>query len=212
MAAALFSAAVAVQVIPATARPVGLADVTGVLANDDLNVRTCPGTGNRIVGALTNATTVRNLGSLQLGQTRWCQIELLTDMCERGWVHALCLSLGVAVQLPSPPLAGPVATLPVRVRFVSGTSSAELAGVLQPGESRRYLLGARDGQFLSVRPGANGPGLFYRFFNPDRSFLLDEIGSARDCRGQLWQSGDHVVEVINRGNRAQSYQVVFSIQ
>jgi len=30
--------------------------------------------------------------------------------------------------------------------------------------------------------------------------------------GQLWQSGDHVVEVINRENGNASYNVIFRIE
>ncbi|EEX16409.1 hypothetical protein CSE45_3935 [Citreicella sp. SE45] len=36
--------------------------------------------------------------------------------------------------------------------------------------------------------------------------------SDREYRGQLSQSGDHVIEVINRGNGAQSFNVIFGIQ
>ena len=45
--------------------------------------------------------------------------------------------------------------------------------------------------------------MFYQIFNPDGSFLLDQMGAAQEYRGQLWQSGDHVIEVINvaTGNR-----------
>jgi len=38
-----------------------IVQVTGLRGGDTLNVRSGPGTGNRIVGALTNGTSVRNL-------------------------------------------------------------------------------------------------------------------------------------------------------
>lgn len=62
--------------------------VTGVPANDVLNVRSGPGTGNRIVGALTNGDNVRMLGCQNVGAARWCEIEMQSDMRERGWVNA----------------------------------------------------------------------------------------------------------------------------
>lgn len=99
-----------------------------------------------------------------------------------------------------------------RVAFASGSSGAELTGSLLPQESRRYILGAKDGQFLYVRVAANGPGMTYVIYNPDGSVLLDEMSASQEYRGQLWQSGDHVVEVYNTANGAQSYNVIFGIE
>ncbi|MGC9419607.1 MAG: SH3 domain-containing protein [Rhodovulum sp.] len=62
--------------------------VAGVPANDLLNVRSGPGTGNRVVGALGNGDTVRVLSCQNVGSARWCEIEMMTDMRERGWVNA----------------------------------------------------------------------------------------------------------------------------
>ncbi len=62
--------------------------VTGVPANDVLNVRSGPGTGNPIVGALANGDNVRMLGCQDVGNSRWCEIEMMTEMKERGWVNA----------------------------------------------------------------------------------------------------------------------------
>lgn len=68
--------------------------VKGVPANDVLNVRSGPGTGYRIVGALGNGSQVRKLGCQSQGNSRWCEIEMLTDMRERGWVNARYLAGG----------------------------------------------------------------------------------------------------------------------
>ena len=99
-----------------------------------------------------------------------------------------------------------------RVAFAAGTSGAELTGSLLPQESRRYLLGANEGQFLYVRVAANGPNMTYVIYNPDGSVLLDETSAAQEYRGQLWQSGDHAVEVYNTANGAQSYNIIFGIE
>ncbi len=98
-----------------------------------------------------------------------------------------------------------------RVSFAAGTSGAELTGVLAPGDSRRYILGANNGQDLYVRVATQAPMVEYQIFNPDKTFLLEQMTSAREYRGQLWQSGDHVIEVINRGNSEASYNVIFGI-
>ncbi|MBE1283517.1 MAG: hypothetical protein GJ676_09405 [Rhodobacteraceae bacterium] len=99
-----------------------------------------------------------------------------------------------------------------RVSFAAGTTGAELTGSLLPQESRRYVLGARDGQFLYFRLAANGPGMTYVIYNPDGSVLLDEMAAAQEYRGQLWQTGDHVIEVYNTANSAQSFNVIFGIE
>mgnify|MGYP001826248031 CR=1 FL=1 len=98
-----------------------------------------------------------------------------------------------------------------RVRFDAGSTGAELTGVLTPGSSVRYVLGAKKMQNLYVRVAARGPELSYQIFNPDGSFLLDQIASTKEYRGQLWQSGDHVIEVINRGRVEAGYNVIFGI-
>ena len=99
-----------------------------------------------------------------------------------------------------------------RVAFARGSSGAELTGSLLPQESRRYLLGAKKGQNLYVRVAANGPKMTYAIYNPDGSVLLDEVSAAQEYRGQLWQSGDHTVQVYNMSNGAQSYNVIFGIE
>ena len=108
------------------------------------------------------------------------------------------------------PSEGTTSTEPVR--FAPGASSAEINGGLTPGSSARYVLGARNGQFLDVRVMPEGPGISYQIFNPDGSFLLDQVDASQAYRGQLWQDGDHVVEVINRGGENTSYAVSFAIE
>ena len=74
------------------------------------------------------------------------------------------------------------------------------------------MLNAKNGQNLYVRVAPRGPDIYYQIFNPDGSFLLEQMDPAKEYRGQLWQSGDHVIEVINRGNRNTSYNVIFGIE
>jgi hypothetical protein len=99
-----------------------------------------------------------------------------------------------------------------QVRFPAGASGTELSSNLAPGASRRYVLGAGDGQFLYVRVAPWNGTLDYQIFNPDGSFLLDMVPARQEYRGQLWQSGEHVVEVINRSNQTVSYNVIFGIE
>jgi hypothetical protein len=98
-----------------------------------------------------------------------------------------------------------------QVRFPAGASGTELSSNLAPGASRRYVLGAGDGQFLYVRVAPWSGSLDYQIFNPDGSFLLDLVSARQEYRGQLWQDGEHVVEVVNRSNQTVSYNVIFGI-
>jgi hypothetical protein len=100
----------------------------------------------------------------------------------------------------------------VRIKFKKGTSGTELTGRLTPGSSIRYVVGAKNGQFLYARVADKSGGLSYQIFNPDRSFLLEQMRSAQEYRGQLWQNGDHVVEVINRGNKTASFNIIIGIE
>ena len=82
---------------PSAAMPPGAGSgnvmrVAGVPSGDVLNVRSGPGTRNPVVGALANGDPVRVLGCQRTGNTRWCDIEMITDMRERGWVAGRYLS------------------------------------------------------------------------------------------------------------------------
>ncbi|WP_170342370.1 hypothetical protein [Ruegeria arenilitoris] len=99
-----------------------------------------------------------------------------------------------------------------RVKFDAGSTGAELVGQLAPGESQQYVLGAKNEQFLYVRVAPRNGSLDYVIRNPDGSELLGLMSADKEYRGQLWQSGDHVVEVINRGNSAVDYNVIFGIE
>lgn len=113
-------------------------------------------------------------------------------------------------------MAGSGASKPMtdtqRVRFDTGTSGAEISAALTPGSSTRYVLGAKDGQFLYVRVAPRSGSLGYLIYNPDGSALLDFMTPDKEYRGQLWQSGDHVIEVVNNGSTEASYKLIFGIE
>ncbi len=99
----------------------------------------------------------------------------------------------------------------VRVQFPSGSTGTELTGSVAPGGSVRYVIGARNGQDLYVRVAPRSGRLEFEIFNPDGSFLLELINASREYNGQLWQSGDHVVEVVNRGGQTIDFNVIIGI-
>jgi hypothetical protein len=99
-----------------------------------------------------------------------------------------------------------------RVRFPAGQSSYQFPAQLPPNMTVRYQVGAKNGQFLDVRVMPVGAPLTYRILNPDGSALLDELSLDKPYRGQLWQSGDHVVEVINRTGSTVPFDIYFGIE
>lgn len=99
-----------------------------------------------------------------------------------------------------------------QVRFKPGASSAILTRSLGPGEAFQFLLGAREEQFLRVRVSPQSGEMYYVIRNPDGSVLLDGTDAATEYYGQLWQSGDHVVEVVNQTSENLSYDISFEIE
>nr|WP_321249992.1 hypothetical protein [uncultured Ruegeria sp.] len=97
------------------------------------------------------------------------------------------------------------------VKFDAGTSGTTLSATLQAGTSVRYILGANDGQFLNVDVGSHAGALDYRIFNPDGTLLLDLISSETPYQGQLWQSGEHIIEVVNAGAQPVAFDVGIGI-
>ncbi|MBK0399051.1 hypothetical protein H0I76_07605 [Limibaculum sp. M0105] len=99
-----------------------------------------------------------------------------------------------------------------QVRFDPGASSALLTRTLEPGGAFQFILGAQDGQFLRVRVQPHAGEMYYIIRNPDGSVLLDGTDAATEYYGQLWQSGDHVVEVVNQTSNELTYDISFEIE
>ncbi len=108
--------------------------------------------------------------------------------------------------------ASPVVSGTQRVQFVAGTSGAAMSGTLNPNTSVSYVLGAADGQFMRVTVSSLGGALDYKIFNPDGTELLGLMSSDTPYQGQLWQSGDHVVEVVNAGGQPVSFDIGIGIE
>ena len=98
-----------------------------------------------------------------------------------------------------------------RVRLDSSGGGNEYSDSLTPGSSKRYVLSARGGQDLYLRVAARGPGMYYQIFNPDNSFMAEQTSASQEYRTELWQNGDHVIEVINRGDQETGYNVIIGL-
>ena len=98
----------------------------------------------------------------------------------------------------------------VKVYFDAGKTSASFDHEVAAGGTMSYVVNARDGQFLTVGIEPSGAPMSYQILNPDGSFLLDMMQSDRDYRGQLWQSGDHTIVVINNTAAPEAYRLTVS--
>lgn len=61
-------------------------EVTGVAANDALNLRRGPSAQDKIVGSVRNGTILRNRGCRMADGQRWCLVELPDTPAVAGWV------------------------------------------------------------------------------------------------------------------------------
>ncbi|MFC3614904.1 SH3 domain-containing protein [Lutimaribacter marinistellae] len=197
---------------PAPETLTGEPDHFEVNVDSRLIVHSRPSTSSPMVSKLPGGAVVENLGCMQAEGREWCHVS---DGRVSGWAAAefLVASDGPVRAARATPVAeeGDPDHTVERVTFPSGSSGTEFTDSLNPGDSRHYVVGARSGQFFSFKITANGPGLTYVIYNPDGSVLLDEISASEEYRGQLWQSGDHVVAIYNATNGSQSYELVFGI-
>jgi hypothetical protein len=178
-----------------------------------LKVHSQPSTASPTVGILPTGAVVENLGCRESEGRSWCHIA---DGDVSGWAASEFLVEGsgpVRSARATPVHAGRDASHTVeRVRFPRGSTGTKFTDTLDAGRSHRFVVGASNGQDLYVRIAADGPGLSYRILNPNHTALVDEVRADMEYRGQLWQSGDHVIEVFNRSGSPMTYDVIIGVE
>lgn len=110
-------------------------------------------------------------------------------------------------------MAGAAPQSEVQVRFAPGTTGATYSADLGSGDAVRYVLGARNEQFLTVELRGNSPALDYIIYVPNGDILFESSQGGDKYYGQLYMTGDHVVEVFYNGDAGTtgSYDVIFQI-
>lgn len=179
-----------------------------VSASGTLNVRSSPSASAQIVARLPSGTIVENRGCVDSGGRTWCEVA---DGDASGWAAIDFLIPSQGDGAASAP-AGEPGTGTEVVRFASGSTGAQMTGSLTPGSSMRYIVGANARQDMTVEFLNTDPAIEYQIFNPDGTFLLEQINNTKTYRGELWQRGDHVVEVINRSDQTARYGVYIGVQ
>lgn len=99
------------------------------------------------------------------------------------------------------------------VRFAPGTSGATYSDSLGSGGAVRYMLGAQNEQFLTVELRGNSEFINYIIYVPDGDILFESSQGGYEYYGQLYEGGDHVVEVFYNGDpgTAGSFDIIFQI-
>ena len=87
-----------------------------------------------------------------------------------------------------------------RVQFAPGNSGAIYNVNLGSGDAVDYLLGAREGQFLTVNVETDNPFLYFIIYVPGDDILYESSQAGNAYRGQLYLSGDHRVSVFYNGD------------
>ncbi|MEM1366703.1 MAG: hypothetical protein AAGG02_01560 [Cyanobacteria bacterium P01_H01_bin.15] len=100
-----------------------------------------------------------------------------------------------------------------RVSFRAGSTGTTVTGELGSSQGVRYLLNARDGQFLRVSLRPNNPYTNYIIYVPGGDILFESSQGGDEYYGQLYLTGDHVVEVFYNGNvdTVGKYDIEFEI-
>ncbi|WP_176445081.1 SH3 domain-containing protein [Maliponia aquimaris] len=199
---------------PAPGKPSGsvLQLVTGVPANDVLNMRSAPGTQAKVVGTLKNGDIVLRLKCKTAEAATWCEVRNVSDVRSIGWVNARYLGKidGSSADKPKPPTPGTGQITTTFVRFPHGVKTVELKEELPSRAVRRYVLRVRSGQELRFRVETKAQQFSWRIVSPNGG-LVDQNSASREFRGKLRQSGEYVIEVSNGGSRSHGYNVMFRL-
>ena len=95
-----------------------------------------------------------------------------------------------------------------RVQFKRGTSSTTLRGQVTRTLSETYLLGAREGQVMTVKLTGPNKSLNFLVSSPKTTTLIAD--NTRDWTGTLPETGDYTI-IVQADARA-SYSITFSIK
>jgi hypothetical protein len=118
-----------------------------------------------------------------------------------------------ATQLPEPPKpSAEPETRTTRLRFRPGVTATSVGNSLKPGASIRYLVKGKNLQDLLVQLTSNSASNHFNIFTPSGSKLYESVKAGKSYRGQLYQNGDHVIEVYNLGQNRTSHRLYVTLK
>ena len=100
-----------------------------------------------------------------------------------------------------------------RVQFRSGSTGTVVTERLGSEQGVRYVLNAREGQYLKVSLRPDNKYTYYIIYVPGGDILYESSQAGNEYYGQLYLTGDHVVEVFYKGdtNTVGNYYIAFTI-
>ncbi|WP_300535241.1 SH3 domain-containing protein [uncultured Mameliella sp.] len=185
-----------------------------VNVHGNLKVHAQPSTASAVLDRLHRGMVVRNLGCQYSEGRTWCHVPTGPyDGDAIGWVAADYLVPGAAPsrRVDHHATRTKPTTRTLRMRFASGSYGGDHADTLLPGSSVRYVFGAANRQTLEISFHKSDPSIEYQIILPNGRVLLDPISSRLPYQGELFMGGDHVLEVINRGNTTADFDVYMGI-
>lgn len=128
-------------------------------------------------------------------------------------ITACAAAFGFAISVALAPAALAEPSKTVVVQFDPGASGATLTGRLGSEQGVRYVLGARNKQFLTVSLRPDNALTYFIIYVPDGGILYESSQAGNEYYGQLYKNGDHVVEVFYKGDPGTygNYDIVFEI-
>jgi hypothetical protein len=98
---------------------------------------------------------------------------------------------------------------PQRVKFARGRTTAVLKGSVNESKWKRYVLGAREGQTMSVHVASKKGTVQFTIATPEPDILTDPTD---DYSGELPVSGDYEISVFTYEAKAQPYTLEVTIR
>jgi putative hemolysin len=104
---------------------------------------------------------------------------------------ALYAAAVAALPAPPPPTAQSSQEPAVRIRFAAGGTTASVPGNIAPGEVRRYVLGASQGQTVTVSVASPNNNVALAIWGEDGTVLLSDHAGATEWQGTLPATQDY---------------------
>jgi hypothetical protein len=123
----------------------------------------------------------------------------------RAMFLLLCLMLFSIVA----PITANQTDKPQRVKFARGRTTAVLKGSVTERKGKTYVLGAKEGQTMSVHVASKNSTVQFTIATPEPDILTDPTD---DFSSELPASGDYEISVMTYEAKAQPYTLEVTIR
>ncbi len=153
------------------------------------------------------------------------QPELIPAYFIRAWAHYLAdpasplvgidlakaaelapddaLFTAAAAAMPAPPLSPALDETPaIRIRFAAGGTSVSVPGNIGPGEVRRYVLAASEGQTMTASVSSPNNDVALAIWGEDGTVLISDHAGATEWQGALPATQDYYIGLSGAADQA----------